>query len=279
LPFEFSRPLILVAHPDDETIACGGLLQRMVASLVVFATDGAPPHYGFEKKFGTLAKYSNRRFQEAAAALSHVPTSSFQRLTKPDGSHFVDQHLFQDLSHAVASLCMIARAFSPDALVSHAYEGGHIDHDACSFIARHAAEALSLRRFEFPLYWVDDDGKAMVQRFRDIGATPLEWRLTEVESACKRKMLAEYKTQPELASGFPPATEWVRVATRTDFSIPLCRDYSYRNWRPRLWQPRISSKALLKKFAEFQIRQRVPYFLRAPMTGRTQSAVGCNARE
>lgn len=258
MSFGFSRPLILVAHPDDETIACGGLLQRMAASMVVFATDGAPPHYGFERRFQSLKNYSTVRFQEAAAALSHVPNCVFQRLTKPDGSYFVDQHLFHDLRDALVSLCRIARAFSPDALLSHAYEGGHIDHDACSLIMKHAAAALSLPRFEFPLYWVDEGGKAMVQCFRDAASDPMEWRLTPAEIACKQKMFAEYKTQPGLDTGFPPDTERIRAATRTDFSIPLCRSYSYRNWRPRLWQPRIRSKALLRKFAEFEAQQLSP---------------------
>ena len=56
----FGRVLVLVAHPDDETIGCSGLLQRASSALVVFAVDGAPPHYGFEKKYGSLAQYSEK---------------------------------------------------------------------------------------------------------------------------------------------------------------------------------------------------------------------------
>ncbi len=251
MPFEFSRPLIFVAHPDDETIACAGLLQRMAASLVVFATDGAPPHYGFKHKFGTLEKYSAVRFQEAARALSYAPNCSFQRLTKPDGSYFVDQHLFHDLDWALDSMCTIARAFSPDVVLCHAYEGGHIDHDACSFIAMHCAAALSLRRFEFPLYWEDENGKSVVQQFRDSGAAPVEWTLTAREIACKEKMLDEYKTQPGLAAAFPLSSERIRAATRTDFSIPHCLNYSYRGW----WQTGLAAKVLLRKFAQCEARQ------------------------
>ncbi len=227
-------------------------MQRMAGSLVVFATDGAPPHYRFERTFGSLENYSRARFLEAAEALGHIPNSSFRRLSRPDGSYFIDQHLFQDIPPAVQSLEAIAREFSPDALITHAYEGGHIDHDTCSFIAKHATHALSLPRFEFPLYWVDENQKAMVQTFRDAGPTVTEWELTEAEIAHKRKMLAAYRTQPELAAGFPPAVERFRAATRMDYSVPLCRNYSYRNWRPRLWQPRLPAKALLRKFAEFE---------------------------
>lgn|ERR1700722_1335537 len=259
--FEFRRPLIFVAHPDDETLGCGGLLQRMDESLVVFATDGAPAYYGFERTFGSLKQYSAIRFQEAARALTYAPSCSFQRLTATNGSHFVDQQLFLSLRPAFNSLCQIARTFSPDALLSHAYEGGHIDHDACSFIASHAAAALSLSHFEFPLYSSDANGKGIFQQFRENGAPPLRWTLTEAESSRKEKMLVEYKSQPGLTSAFQCATEQIR-AGRPNFSVPVCETYSYRAWRSRLrlgpflrdWQTRLGSKVLLKQFADFESR-------------------------
>jgi LmbE family N-acetylglucosaminyl deacetylase len=100
--------------------------------------------------FGSLKAYSDVRFQEASRALAHVPNASFQRITKPDGSYFVELHLFEELTEASASLCALGRSFSPDAIISHAYEGAHIDHDTCSFLAMHAAADLSLMRFEVP---------------------------------------------------------------------------------------------------------------------------------
>lgn len=250
--FDFSRPLIFVAHPDDEMLACGGLLQRMGSSLVVFATNGAPRHHGFERRFGTLQRYSDTRFQEAAAAIAQVSNCSFQRLTKPDGTYFVDQQLFRDLKQALGSLCHIARSFSPDALVSHAYEGGHIDHDACSFLTMHAAAALCLRRFEFPLYSRNPLGPLVLQQFSDEGCAPLEWQLSEAELSSKRKMLACYASQPGLASAFPIERERIRLATRTDFSVALCGDYSYRNRWYRFWRKSLSARALLKNFREFE---------------------------
>jgi LmbE family N-acetylglucosaminyl deacetylase len=52
--------------------------------------------------------------------------------------------LFEDLPDAATSLLAIAHTYSPDAIISHAYEGAHIDHDACSFLAMHIAAALSV---------------------------------------------------------------------------------------------------------------------------------------
>ncbi len=69
---QFGRVLVFVAHPDDETIGCGTLLQRAAAALVVFAVDGAPPYYGFEGRYGSLRKYSDLRFHEASRALQYI---------------------------------------------------------------------------------------------------------------------------------------------------------------------------------------------------------------
>ena len=265
----FRRPLIFVAHPDDETLACSGLLQRFPESLVVFATDGTPAGYGLERKYGSLQAYTGLRFQEAARALSHVPNSTFKWLTGTDGSYFADMHVYEDLPAAATCLRAIAQAFAPDAIVSHTYEGAHIDHDACSFIAMHVAAALSLKRFEFPMYWLDQSGKACLQRFRDgglrVGARALEsteaqvmkWQLSDAEIACKKQMMEEYRTQRGTVSTFDPRIERFRPATSTSssFSISLCRDYLYQNRPPRFYHTRrhrLSAKALLKKFAEFE---------------------------
>ena len=35
------RTMVLVAHPDDECVLCGGILQKMRDPVVVYATDGA----------------------------------------------------------------------------------------------------------------------------------------------------------------------------------------------------------------------------------------------
>jgi LmbE family N-acetylglucosaminyl deacetylase len=265
----FRRPLIFVAHPDDETLACGGLLQRLPGSLVVFATDGTPAGYGLERRYGSLQAYTELRFQEAARALSHVPNCAFKWITGPEGSYFGDMHVYEDLASAATSLRAIAQAFCPDAIVSHTYEGAHIDHDACSFIAMHVANVLSLKRFEFPMYWLDPSGKAVLQRFRDgdagvaaggsegARAHVMEWQLSEAEIQRKKKMMAEYRTQRGTVSTFDPSIERFRPAATTSpsFSVPLCRDYLYQNRPPRFYHTRrhrLSAKALLKKFAEFE---------------------------
>lgn len=62
-------------------------------------------------------------------------------------------------------LMIIARAFVPDAVASHAFEGGHIDHDGCSVLASDVAKMLSLEQFEFPLYGRSGNKSDVFQQF------------------------------------------------------------------------------------------------------------------
>jgi LmbE family N-acetylglucosaminyl deacetylase len=263
------RPLIFVAHPDDESLACGGLLQRVETALVVFATDGAAPGFGGDRISGSIEAYSDTRFLEASRALAHLPHALFQRLMNPDGSYFVEVHLFEELPDAFASLCAVARSFSPDAIVSHTYEGAHLDHDACSFLAAHAATELSLPLLEFPLYWLDANGTVIRQKFRDCAITAgsatkgIELHLSESEVDRKRKMLAEYGTQRGTVSSFAPEVERFRLAAMPNdsFRNPQCRDYMFQERRPRFYHTRrhrLPAKHLLKKFSEFEAWRREP---------------------
>jgi N-acetylglucosamine malate deacetylase 2 len=253
LPFDmnlnvekFGRALVFAAHPDDETIACGGLLQRAEASLVVFAVDGAPPHYGFEKQFGSLQEYSEARFVEASRAQSFVPNCDMRRLARHDGSWFLDQHLFQELPQAFASLLPIAQEFSPDLLVSHAFEGGHIDHDACHVLAKRTARALNLQNWEFPLYWRSEDGRDVFQQFRDDSEADFLLQLSQEESRVKRRMLAEYRSQKSLTSVFRVDAERFRRVNGTDHPKSSWPEYPFENRRGPL-----KAELFLRKIAEF----------------------------
>jgi N-acetylglucosamine malate deacetylase 2 len=226
---QFGRILLLAAHPDDETIACSGLLQRAASSLVVFAVDGAPPHYGFEKKFGSLRDYSDMRFREASRALKRIPDCQIRRLERPDGSSFVDQHLFQELPGALASLQGMVREFAPQLLVSHAFEGGHIDHDACHILARRAGQAFNLPVLEFPMYWKSESGGDVFQQFRCGNFRDIVLDLTKDEIQCKKKMLGEYFTQRALLSFFRPETERFRPMSDEENKKPVWPGYPFEN--------------------------------------------------
>jgi LmbE family N-acetylglucosaminyl deacetylase len=230
----FGKVLLLVAHPDDETIGCSGLLQRAKSALVVFAVDGAPPHYGFERKYGSLRQYSDTRFLEASQALRALPHCSFRRLVRQNGAYFVDQHLFEQLPEALTSLNQFVRRFSPDFIVTHAYEGGHIDHDACHVLAEHIARALSLMLMEFPSYWKAEDGRDIFQEFRNSRNDDVILKLSEQEIEVKRQMLASYRTQQGLTSVFQIHTERFRPVLQESQTECTWTNYAFENRRRRL---------------------------------------------
>ena len=243
----FGKVLAFVAHPDDESIGCSALLQRATEAVVVFAVDGAPPYYGFESTFRSLLNYSETRFREASRALGLVPNCSLRRLPATNGTWFVDQHLFLSLPTAFRSLLQIVHEFSPDFLVSHAFEGGHIDHDACHVLARQTARVLGLRHLEFPLYWRSEQGQDIFQRFRESRHGEFALNLSPQELLVKRRMLAEYRTQQRVTSLFRPETERFRPMIHDDFAKQTWSRYPFENRRRRL-----KAELFFQKIDDFQ---------------------------
>jgi LmbE family N-acetylglucosaminyl deacetylase len=229
-----SRLLVAVAHPDDETIGAGILLSRLpFLSRVLHITDGAPRERRFlpARFAGGHAEYAAERRRELVAAMTiaGVEEASLDCLNFPDLEATCE---LSSLSRKVADRFEELR---PDLVVTHAYEGGHPDHDATAFAVHAAAELLrrggrpSPAILEMALYRASPGATGpndrLMQEFLPAGpepaATPWVLELTPSDRELKDRMLACFKTQRALLRKLSLARrESFRLAPRYDFTRP-----------------------------------------------------------
>lgn len=240
------RTLVVVAHPDDEVIGCGALLQRMREPVVVFCTDGAPRNPKWWQRYGSCEAYALLRRGEAQRALSHVQLRSLEFLIDERGEQFADQELFRNLPQAMAALTNLIERHSPQALLTHAYEGGHPDHDACCFITSVVAQNSTLPAWEMPLYHRDAKGNSVFQQFVQRDGAEVEVVVSAAERQAKARMAEAYASQGDIVSAFDLSIERLRPLHAYDFSQrPHAGKLNYELWQ---WQMR--AEEVTQSFAE-----------------------------
>ncbi|MEK9282845.1 PIG-L family deacetylase [Bradyrhizobium sp. ISRA442] len=218
------RVAVIVAHPDDETIGCGAQLHRLDNVTVVVATNGAPRdgEDALAHGYASRASYAAARERELcdALALANLPKSRIVEIG------LSDQAAALHLADLVRAIHVLVAARDIRVVLTHAFEGGHPDHDATAF-AVHAAAVLRRRRrqaldvIEMPFYHREDDGW-MTQCFsRHLKQPATTVRLSPTEQRWKRRMLAAHTSQRATLSLFNAEFECFRLAPAYDFlSLP-----------------------------------------------------------
>jgi LmbE family N-acetylglucosaminyl deacetylase len=123
--------MIVIAHPDDETIGMGAQLSRFEDALLVLVTDGAPRdgRDAAAHGFATVAEYASARREELAAAFR----AGEARGIKTDIIGIPDRETHLNLSALIIELFARLQSECPEVVFVQPYEGGHPDHDAASF--------------------------------------------------------------------------------------------------------------------------------------------------
>jgi len=222
------RTLVLVAHPDDEAVGCGALLQRMKDPIVIFATDGAPRANFFWHNHGSRQGYARARATEAHQALAAAGVRHFHFLC--ESQPIVDQELYQQLDRAYEALAVTIESEMPSAILTMAYEGGHPDHDACALLATAAAKRYELPVWEMPLY--HRRGDHMQRQIFVDEQESFELDMTREELVRKLNMFSAYNSQAEVLREFLPYVEWFRPAKLYDFlQAPHLGELNYEAWQ------------------------------------------------
>ncbi len=220
-----ARVALVVAHSDDETIAAGASLHLLPGLLLVHVTDGAPRVLAdvAVAGFDAPAGYAAARRGELMAALDVAGAA-------PElvALGIVDQDASFHMPALARALSRLFDAHGIEAVMTHAYEGGHPDHDATAFAVHAAAGGRPV--LEFAGYHADPAGALLTGRFLP-GPEPTVITLTDAERTRKRAMFACFRTQARTLAAFGADRELFRPAPHYDFTQPpLPGRLNYEQW-------------------------------------------------
>lgn len=209
--------LVLVAHPDDESIGCGILLQRIACASVLLCTDGAPvvarPWY--TRLTHKRKRCAGKRLSEFRAASTIAGVRQIR--TMPG---IPDQTLYKSLERAADLIAQFVVELRPDALLTHAFEAGHPDHDSCAFLSRWAGRKFSVPVWEMPLYYRPTPSSPLIyQEFLHPNGHEISIRPAPDELHKKKLMLSQHRTQAAVISEFDRTRELFRPQPEYDFSV------------------------------------------------------------
>jgi LmbE family N-acetylglucosaminyl deacetylase len=165
--------------------------------------------------------YVDQRRREVTRALAIARIGDTQLLPCLGGR---DQEAVQELVSLTAKLAAILRDDCSDLILTHAFEGGHPDHDATAFIVRAAVDRLRWAGHATPTvaemtsYWWRDGPLVPYEFLPAEGQRVVTRRLSDEERDRKAKMFACFETQQGVLADFLPIkVERFRIAPAYDF--------------------------------------------------------------
>jgi LmbE family N-acetylglucosaminyl deacetylase len=215
--------MYVLAHEDDEIDVAAKIatdLREGKRVYAVWVTKG--------DKGGDPAT----REKEARAAMDFVGLRSEYLIFMG----YPDQESYRHIGQIVRDLTEIATKIKPAEIMSHAYEGGNIDHDTVSFTSTMVAKKLGIKHFDFPdtsMY----QGKINVWKFLPDQNTPVLYTKLDKELFnMKMKLIHMYPSQASGLNAYELLTdkkqlreygEPYRVAPDYDYTKPPSAETRY----------------------------------------------------
>jgi LmbE family N-acetylglucosaminyl deacetylase len=169
--------------------------------------------------FATREDYAAARRRELDAALTAGGIAVAHRLALGAA----DQEASLQLAPLARRLADLLAEIRPALVLTHAYEGGHPDHDAAAFIV-HAACGLMKSAappiIEMASYHAQDGGFLAGEFLPDGEVAPTILTLDERECALKRRLFECFATQRAVLAAFPIGVERFRPAPACRFDRP-----------------------------------------------------------
>lgn len=186
------RILVLIPHPDDEVVMCGGALERAraegAALFGLFVTQGCPPREALWpwQRGGYAPRVARRQAEAEAVAARLGLTAAWPWPTRPARS------VRHDLAAIRADIAEVVARRTIDQIWVPAYEGGHADHDSLNGLAAWFMPALPV--LEWAAYNFAG-GQAQAQTFPAPNGTETVLTLAPEESRRKRELLELYRSE------------------------------------------------------------------------------------
>jgi len=217
------RILVAVAHADDETLGCFSVLRAHGPDVhILHATDSAPRDlkYAWRSGFATRASYQAARHAELEGLLAKagIPENRYHCLGLAD----------QEAPVYWPQIRKYVQEFGADRVYTHAYEGGHPDHDAVALALTGLPNV-----WEFPLYHAF--GAEFVPHSFVDGEAETVVEFSPEEQREKREWLACFPSQKRVLDLFPVERELFRPARAYDFSKPPHEGELYYERRKLGW--------------------------------------------
>lgn len=245
------RVVVVVAHPGDEVLAAGSRMDRMEDLTVVHITDGSPRDMEEARRLGfdTREDYAAARRREVVAAMEALGAEAELRCYwHPDK---------ESILHGAAILDELAEELDgAAAVVTHAYDHSHPDHDTAALCVSLAVARLrgagrpAPDVFEFPALGMHG-GQAVLGRFVPLPSAPeTVLPMSPTDQTRRRAALAAHRSQPKVTALADDWEERLRPAPPYDFrgSAPNgVAWYDRLGWTTTLAMWRAHADALLDR--------------------------------